>query len=81
MIGKFYAQVRDYTAKFYHAAKVKLTTYVALATAGLTELVSKWDGAAALMPAWALAHKAEIFAVATLLPIWTRIRREISGKE
>lgn len=72
-------KARAYTAKFYHLAKSKVTTWVALGTAGLTELADKWDSAAALLPHFLVSHKAEILAAATLVPIWTRIRRELKG--
>ena len=68
-----------YLKKFYDLAKSKLTTYVAFATAGLSELTSSWDQAAAILPHWLVTQKAHIFAVAALVPIWTRIRRELSG--
>lgn len=74
------AAVRAYFAKFYTAAKSKATTYIAMGTAGITELTTRWDSFAALIPTWVVSHKAEIFATAALLPIWSRIRREISGK-
>jgi hypothetical protein len=71
------AKTSPYAVRFVVAARSKLTTYVALATAGLTELVSSWDQAAALLPTWVVTHKSHIFAASTLVTIWTRIRREL----
>ncbi len=68
-----------YLKKFYTAAKGKLTTYIALATAGVTELVSAWDQAVAILPHWLVEQKTHIFAIAALIPMWSRIRRELSG--
>lgn len=77
---QYLTALRAYVAKFYAAAKSKVTTYVALATAGLSEVVSNWESAASLFPHWLVTQKTHIFAVAALVPMWTRIRREISGK-
>jgi hypothetical protein len=66
-----------YIQKFYGLAKTKVTTYVALTTAGLTELLNSWDQAAALFPHWLLQQKAHIISVSALLAIWSRIRREL----
>lgn len=66
-----------YLRRFYHEAKNKLTTYVALATASLTEITSNWDQTAALLPPWVLQHKQHIFAACTLAMIWTRVRRNL----
>lgn len=73
-------KAKAYVLKFVTLAQSKATTYIALATAGLSELTSQWDAAAAIMPHFLVAHKAHIFAAASLLPIWSRIRRELSGK-
>lgn len=75
---KYLIAIRAYAAKFYAHAKSKVTTYVALATAGVTELVSSWDATAAILPHWIVENKAHIFAAASLIPIWTRIRRALS---
>ncbi len=71
------AKVRAYVAKFYHLAKSKVTTYCALATAGLSELLGSWDQAAALFPPWLITHKAHIVSASALLAIWSRIRKEL----
>jgi hypothetical protein len=68
-----------YVAKFYAAAKGKVTTYVAIGTAIVTEIAGNWDATAAILPPFVVSHKAEIFALAALIPVWTRIRREIAG--
>jgi hypothetical protein len=77
MIGKFYAQARAYTAKFYALAKNKLTTYIALGTAGLSELLGSWDQAAAVLPHWVISHKAHLVAVSALTAVWSRIRKDL----
>jgi aspartate-semialdehyde dehydrogenase len=66
-----------YLTKFYGLAKSKVTTYVALSTAGLSELLGSWDQAAALFPHWLLAQKVHIVSVSVLLTIWSRIRKEL----
>ena len=67
----------DYLKKFLAHAKNKVTTYVALVTAGLSELLGGWDQAAAMFPHWVVAQKAHIVAVSALLAIWSRIRKEL----
>jgi hypothetical protein len=64
-----------YLQSFYNLAKSKVTTYVALWTAGISELLGSWDQAASVFPAWLIAHKAHIVSVSALLAIWSRIRR------
>ena len=71
--------VRAYAIRFYSLAKGKVTTYIALWTAGITELLSSWDQAASLFPHWLLQQKAHIISVSALLAIWSRIRRELPG--
>jgi hypothetical protein len=66
-----------YLVKFYTLAKGKLTTYIALWTAGLTELLSSWDQAASLFPPWLLQQKAHIISASALLAVWSRIRKEL----
>lgn len=66
-----------YLAKFYALARCKLTTYVALMTAGLSELLGSWDTAAAIFPPWLLLQKQHIVAASALLVIWSRIRKEL----
>ena len=66
-----------YLTKFYGLAKAKVTTYIALTTAGLSELLGSWDQAAALLPHWLLAQKVHIVSVSALLAIWSRIRKEL----
>jgi hypothetical protein len=66
-----------YLKNFLLLAKGKLTTYIALLTAGLSELLGTWDQAAAVFPAWLIAHKAHIVAASSLLAIWSRIRKEL----
>ena len=71
--------ILDYFKAFYDAAKSKMTTYVALWTAGITELLSSWDQAASLFPHWLLEQKAHIISMSALLAVWSRIRRELPG--
>ena len=71
----------QYLTNFFNAAKGKLTTYVALVTAGLNELLNSWDAAAALLPHWLIVHKVHIVSAATLLAIWSRVRRLISPEK
>ncbi len=71
------AALLDYSRRFYLAAKGKLTTWVALLTAGLSELIGTWDQSVALLPHWIIEHKPHIVAASALLAIWTRIRKEI----
>lgn len=66
-----------YLVKFYTLSKNKVTTYIALWTAGLTELLNSWDQAAALFPHWLLQQKAHIISMSALLAIWSRIRKEL----
>ena len=51
--------------------------YIALWTAGLTELLSSWDQAASLFPSWLLQQKAHIISASALLAVWSRIRKEL----
>lgn len=67
----------DYLKRFYNAAKTKLTTYIALSTAGLTELLSSWDQTISLFPHWLVTQKAHIISASVLLTIWSRIRKEL----
>jgi len=67
----------DFITKFYNSAKSKLTTYIALMTAGLSELLGSWDQSAALFPHWLVTHKAHIISASALLAIWSRIRKEL----
>lgn len=67
----------NYISKFIALAKGKLTTYVALLTAGLSELLGSWDSASALFPPWIITHKAHIVSASALLAIWSRIRRSL----
>ena len=69
----------NYLTRFYHEAKNKLTTYVALTTAGLSEILGNWDQAAALFPPWLKAHKQDVVAASALLLIWTRVRRNLQS--
>lgn len=69
--------ILTYLKKFYSLAKSKLTTYVALMTAGLSELLGSWDQAAALFPPWLITHKAHIVSASALLAIWSRIRKDL----
>ena len=66
-----------YLSNFVTLAKGKLTTYVALTTAGLSELLGSWDQSAALFPPWLIAHKALIVSASALLAVWSRIRKEL----
>lgn len=66
-----------YVAKFYGLAKSKVTTYVALTTAGLSELLGSWDQSAALLPHWVVNNKPHIVAASALLAVWSRIRKEL----
>jgi hypothetical protein len=66
-----------YLKKFYDLSKTKLTTYVALWTAGITELLNSWDQAASLFPHWLLQQKAHIISASALLAVWSRIRKEL----
>lgn len=68
-----------YIQKFYALAVNKVTTYIALATAGLSELLGSWDQAAAVFPHWLVANKPHIISVAALLAVWSRIRRALSS--
>ncbi len=72
-----FTKIRDYAVKFYHLAKSKVTTYCALATAGLSELLGSWDQAAAVLPHWIISHKAHLVAVSALTAVWSRIRKEL----
>lgn len=72
--------VIQYIKDFSHAAKGRLTTYVALLTAVLAEVLGGWDDAAALLPAWVLNQKRHIVALSALLAIWTRVRRDLQQK-
>lgn len=71
--------ILQYLSDFYHAAKSKLTTYVALLTAVLAEVLGGWDDAAALLPTWVVEHKRHIVALSAILAIWTRVRRDIQS--
>lgn len=66
-----------YLKRFYALAVSKLTTYVALLTAGLSELLGSWDSAATLFPHWLVAQRAHIISASALLAIWSRIRKEL----
>ncbi len=71
------ASIGAYLQRFYQLAVSKVTTYVALMTAGLSELLGSWDQAAALFPHWLLTQKTHIISASALLAIWTRIRKEL----
>jgi hypothetical protein len=66
-----------YLKKFYTLAKSKVTTYCALATAGLSELLGSWDQAAVMLPHWLVAHRAHLVAISALTAVWSRIRKEL----
>jgi len=70
-------KARAYIAKFYHLAKSKVTTYIALGTAGLSELLGSWDQSAALLPTWVIAHRAHLVAISALTAVWSRIRKDL----
>ena len=67
--------ITSYVKKFFDLAKSKVTTYVALTTAALNELLANWDTTASLLPPWLLKQKVHIVSLAALLAIWSRIRR------
>lgn len=69
--------MKAYLVNFYHLAKNKMTTYIALMTAGLSELLGSWDQAAAVFPAWLISHKVHLISASALLAIWSRIRKQL----
>jgi hypothetical protein len=78
-----------YLSRFVVLARSKVTTYVALAMAGLSQLadhaeslVSSWPQITAFAPNIAVVQSALHWALTGLsaLVIFTRIRRELSSK-
>lgn len=74
---KYLTAAWAWVVKFYKLASNKVTTYIALATAGLSELLGSWDQSAAVFPHWLIQHKPHIISVAALLTVWSRIRRAL----
>ena len=77
------ANVAKFVAKYATAlvkeASTKLTTYLALVPAGLSELLSNWDQAASVFPHWLIEQKPHLISISALLVIWGRVRRLLPG--
>jgi hypothetical protein len=74
----------NYVARFYHAAKGKMTTYLALGIAGFSQLAdhaedlrSQWPGLRAYLPAgdWVDHVSHAILSILGALIVWSRVRR------
>jgi hypothetical protein len=69
--------MKQWFLKFFDEAKGKLTTYLAIFIAGLSELLEGWDTVQSILPAWVIQQRKHLVAISALFVIYTRVRRKL----